>query len=149
MTRPVRATAILDRLPHHATTLNIKGERRWLKERRRAGLLSRVSTEGEQRKDATQPDADLTFADLAQCTAGLAHHPDHMRPLLGESGVIDHPHAVGIGQVTSAIAGGRLHVASSFLAVGFQSSIPDFRLLSTPMDKVELSELSYEIGQAP
>ena len=36
---PVLATAILDRLLHHATTINIKGESYRLKEKRRAGLL--------------------------------------------------------------------------------------------------------------
>lgn len=35
----VLATAILDRLLHHATTLNIKGESYRLKDKRRAGLL--------------------------------------------------------------------------------------------------------------
>jgi DNA replication protein DnaC len=38
----VLATAILDRLLHHATTLNIKGESYRLKEKRRAGLLARA-----------------------------------------------------------------------------------------------------------
>lgn len=38
----VLATAILDRLLHHATTLNIKGESYRLKEKRRAGLLGRA-----------------------------------------------------------------------------------------------------------
>ncbi|MGB9753650.1 IS21-like element helper ATPase IstB [Roseiflexus castenholzii] len=47
----VLATAILDRLLHHATTLNIKGESYRLKEKRRAGLLGRASNEGEQRKE--------------------------------------------------------------------------------------------------
>lgn len=37
----VLATAILDRLLHHCTTLNIKGESYRLKEKRRAGLLER------------------------------------------------------------------------------------------------------------
>jgi DNA replication protein DnaC len=37
----VLATAILDRLLHHATSLNIKGESYRLKEKRRAGLLGR------------------------------------------------------------------------------------------------------------
>lgn len=37
----VLATAILDRLLHHATTLNVKGESYRLKEKRRAGLLGR------------------------------------------------------------------------------------------------------------
>ena len=35
-------TAILDRLLHHATTLNIKGESYRLKEKRKAGLLGRA-----------------------------------------------------------------------------------------------------------
>lgn len=38
---PVLATAILDRLLPHATTLNIKGESYRLKEKRKAGLLGR------------------------------------------------------------------------------------------------------------
>ena len=38
---PVIATAILDRLLHYSTTLNIKGESYRLKEKRRAGLLGR------------------------------------------------------------------------------------------------------------
>jgi DNA replication protein DnaC len=47
----VLATAILDRLLHHATTLNIKGESYRLKEKRRAGLLSRPPSEAESRKE--------------------------------------------------------------------------------------------------
>jgi DNA replication protein DnaC len=38
---PVLATAVLDRLLHHATTLNIKGESYRLKDKRKAGLLGR------------------------------------------------------------------------------------------------------------
>jgi len=41
----VIATAILDRLLHHSTTINIKGESYRLKEKRRAGLLSRPMPE--------------------------------------------------------------------------------------------------------
>ncbi len=37
----VLATAILDRLLHHATTLNIKGESYRLREKKKAGLLGR------------------------------------------------------------------------------------------------------------
>jgi hypothetical protein len=37
----VIATAILDRLLHHSTILNIKGESYRLKEKRKAGLLTR------------------------------------------------------------------------------------------------------------
>lgn len=53
----VLATAILDRLLHHATTLNIKGESYRLKEKRRAGLLGRpkVPLEGP-REDALAVD---------------------------------------------------------------------------------------------
>lgn len=40
----VIATAILDRLLHHATTVNIKGESYRLKEKRKAGLVSREQT---------------------------------------------------------------------------------------------------------
>lgn len=40
----VVATAILDRLLHHATTLNIKGESFRLKEKRKAGLLTQPSS---------------------------------------------------------------------------------------------------------
>jgi DNA replication protein DnaC len=36
---PVIATAILHRLLHHSTTINIKGESYRLKEKRKAGLL--------------------------------------------------------------------------------------------------------------
>ena len=38
----VLATAILDRLLHHCTTINIKGESYWLKEKRKAGLVGSV-----------------------------------------------------------------------------------------------------------
>lgn len=37
---PIIATAILDRLLHHSTTINIRGESYRLKERRKAGLVS-------------------------------------------------------------------------------------------------------------
>ena len=42
---PVIASAILDRVLHHASTLNIKGESYRLKEKRKAGLLSRLGEE--------------------------------------------------------------------------------------------------------
>jgi len=43
----VLATAILDRLLHHATTVNIKGESYRLKEKRKAGLLGKSLPEKE------------------------------------------------------------------------------------------------------
>ncbi len=51
---PIIATAILDRLLHHSTTVNIRGESYRLRERRKAGLLpgcappARVSPKSEQ-----------------------------------------------------------------------------------------------------
>jgi DNA replication protein DnaC len=44
------AAAILDRLLHHATTINIKGESYRLKEKRKAGLLAAMEPDkgGEQ-----------------------------------------------------------------------------------------------------
>lgn len=45
---PVIATAVLDRLLHHSTTLNIRGESYRLKERRKAGLLCSL----ERREEA-------------------------------------------------------------------------------------------------
>jgi DNA replication protein DnaC len=44
----VLATAILDRLLHHATTLNIKGESYRLREKRKAGLLAPTTPRTEQ-----------------------------------------------------------------------------------------------------
>lgn len=52
---PVLATAILDRLLHRSTTINIKGDSYRLKEKRRAGLLGR----------ATQPQAELLEKEVA------------------------------------------------------------------------------------
>ena len=52
----VLATAILDRLLHYSTTLNIKGESYRLKEKRRAGLLGRpkpAADEAEEEAPAT------------------------------------------------------------------------------------------------
>jgi DNA replication protein DnaC len=49
---PILATAILDRLLHYSTTLNIKGESYRLKEKRRAGLLGRPNLEvGEEEQE--------------------------------------------------------------------------------------------------
>ena len=44
---PIIATAILDRLLHHSTTINIRGESYRLKDRRRAGLLPSQEREGD------------------------------------------------------------------------------------------------------
>lgn len=52
----VLATAILDRLLHHATTLNIKGESYRLKEKRRAGLLGRAKPTTEEIEKEVEPE---------------------------------------------------------------------------------------------
>ena len=49
----VLATAILDRLLHYSTTLNIKGESYRLKEKRRAGLLGRPKPLSEAEEEVT------------------------------------------------------------------------------------------------
>jgi DNA replication protein DnaC len=53
----VLATAVLDRLLHHATTLNIKGESYRLKEKRKAGLLGnqRPAPEPTQEEQTAEP----------------------------------------------------------------------------------------------
>ena len=48
----VLATAILDRLLHHATTLNVKGESYRLKEKRRAGVLGPARAADETRPES-------------------------------------------------------------------------------------------------
>jgi len=50
---PVLATAILDRLLHYSTTLNIKGESYRLKEKRKAGLLGRPTVEVGAEQEVT------------------------------------------------------------------------------------------------
>jgi len=51
----VMATAILDRLLHHSTTLNIKGESYRLKDKRKAGLIPRSDLSREA-TDVEAPD---------------------------------------------------------------------------------------------
>jgi hypothetical protein len=51
------ATAILARLLHHSTTLNVKGESYRLKEKRRAGLLGRTPLAPEGEKEVL-PDSE-------------------------------------------------------------------------------------------
>ena len=52
----VLATAVLDRLLHHATTLNIKGESYRLKEKRKAGLLGRSKNDKKKEKEVVIED---------------------------------------------------------------------------------------------
>ena len=52
---PIIATAILDRLLHHSTTVNIRGESYRLKERRKAGLIP--LPESQQQNETSAADA--------------------------------------------------------------------------------------------
>jgi DNA replication protein DnaC len=52
----VLATAILDRLLHHSTTLNIKGESFRLKEKRRAGLLGQPKSKSDVDQEEAMTD---------------------------------------------------------------------------------------------
>jgi len=54
----VIATAILDRLLHHSTTLNIKGESYRLKDKRKAGLIPGTAQQQEDANDTETPDSD-------------------------------------------------------------------------------------------
>ena len=51
------AAAILDRLLHHSTTINIRGESYRLKERKRAGLFASVPPAGYPQGDGSHPEA--------------------------------------------------------------------------------------------
>ena len=53
MRRDLIATTILDRLLHHATTVNIKGESYRLKEKRKAGLLSKGRSSAKSKKEVS------------------------------------------------------------------------------------------------
>ena len=61
----ILATAILDRLLHYSTTLNIKGESYRLKEKRRAGLLGRPKPRNDGQEEVAtqteQPDVSGHF----------------------------------------------------------------------------------------
>ena len=73
---PIIATAILDRLLHHSTTINIRGESYRLKERRRAGLLPGRDTEGAPQPASLTTPAVLPKADKAaggSRKGGLSH----------------------------------------------------------------------------
>src|ERR1700730_18443247 len=54
---PIIATAILDRLLHHSTTINIRGESYRLKDRRKAGLFPRPEEHSNRPAPLPQPNA--------------------------------------------------------------------------------------------
>lgn len=59
---PIIATAILDRLLHHSTTVNIRGDSYRLKERKKAGLLPPVQAAQDERRPPHGPRAPKTTA---------------------------------------------------------------------------------------
>ena len=65
---PIIATAILDRLLHHSTTINIRGESYRLKDRRKAGLFPRA----EEDNGRTAP---CTFLVAAGCSKPVDTRP--------------------------------------------------------------------------
>jgi DNA replication protein DnaC len=69
------ATAILDRLLHHSTTINIRGESYRLKERRRAGLIGGR----EQQESEAAALASSSAAPKARRKAALGSAPDEAR----------------------------------------------------------------------
>jgi DNA replication protein DnaC len=68
---PIIATAILDRLLHHSTTINIRGESYRLKDRRRAGLLTSREQEGRAAAELSMAPAFATPKSRRQKTAAL------------------------------------------------------------------------------
>ncbi len=54
---PIIATAILDRLLHHSTTINIRGESYRLKDRRKAGLFPRADQDSGRAASFLSPDS--------------------------------------------------------------------------------------------
>jgi len=68
----VLATAILDRLLHHSTTVNIKGESFRLKEKRKAGMLSGIKEEparAREEEDTEAAAAESSSLELAAATS--------------------------------------------------------------------------------
>jgi DNA replication protein DnaC len=59
----VIATAILDRLLHHSTIINIKGESYRLKEKRKSGLLTRSELYTAPQRPAAEPESSTIATD--------------------------------------------------------------------------------------
>jgi DNA replication protein DnaC len=74
------ATAILDRLLHHSTTINIRGESYRLKERRRAGLIS-----GREQEDGAGQALSAVSLSLAPASAPPRRHKPAPGPAASEA----------------------------------------------------------------
>ena len=73
---PIIATAILDRLLHHSTTINIRGESYRLKDRRKAGLFPRAE---EQTRPAPFPSSQ-GFSERSSPVKGPPRRAKPARP---------------------------------------------------------------------
>ena len=69
---PIIATAILDRLLHHSTTINIRGESYRLKDRRRAGLLPLRERDGASAPDFSTGSASASPKTRRKAALGSA-----------------------------------------------------------------------------
>jgi DNA replication protein DnaC len=69
---PIIATAILDRLLHHSTTINIRGESYRLKDRRRAGLLPLRERDGASAPDFSTASASASPKTRRKAALGSA-----------------------------------------------------------------------------
>jgi DNA replication protein DnaC len=72
---PIIATAILDRLLHHSTTVNIRGESYRLKDRRRAGLVGGREEGSDQARDFSVTPASAAPKARRQTPAALGSAP--------------------------------------------------------------------------
>jgi hypothetical protein len=77
---PIIATAILDRLLHHSTTINIRGESYRLKDRRRAGLLPRSEQEASSGAPALSSDSAASKTRRLSPALDSAPSDDNARP---------------------------------------------------------------------
>ena len=86
---PVLATAILDRLLHNSTTLNIKGESYRLKEKRKAGLLGRSN--GQREKEVTE-EAERIAGDFSFAKKWTSYFAicGQTEPLLTQPHAVEH-----------------------------------------------------------
>jgi DNA replication protein DnaC len=70
---PIIAAAILDRLLHHSTTINIRGESYRLKERRRSGLLASVGIQRNPGADPIGPASTFDGAEVVGANSATGH----------------------------------------------------------------------------
>ena len=80
------ATAILDRLLHHSTTINIRGESYRLKDRRKAGLVPPRGQEGAEAAARSMASDSVTPKTRQEDGAGLHSVRGHGGPFMSFKG---------------------------------------------------------------